>query len=82
VSPGDIIAIISAVATVMIAVMGYVLNQKNKEIELLKTKNELLEKANDKLERQNLKLEITGQLASQFFKHLPPAMREYNEESG
>lgn len=81
-SPGDIIAIISAVATVMIAVMGYVLNQKNKEIELLKTKNDLLEKANDRLERQNLKLEITGQLANQFFRQLPKAVGEYNEESG
>jgi hypothetical protein len=82
VTPGDVVAIISVVSTVLIAALGYVLNQKNKEIDLLKTKNELLEKANDKLERQNLKLEITGQVANQFFRQLPAAMREYNEESG
>lgn len=81
-TPGDVITIISIVTTVVIASMGYVLNQKNKEIDLLKTKNELLEKSNDKLERQNLKLEITGQVANQFFRQLPAAMREYNEESG
>lgn len=81
-SSSDWIAVVSIIATLVIAILGYVLTQKNKKIELLQTKNELLERSNGKLERQNLKLEITGQLASQFFKQLPPAVQEYNEESG
>lgn len=82
---GDWVAIAVAAVTVIMGIIGWVIAafvRKNQKIALLETKCELLEKSNGKLERQNLKLEITGQLAAQFFKQLPPAVQEYNEESG
>lgn len=82
---GDVIAIVAVSLTAIIAIVGWVVNRfsaKDEKIKLLQQKCEILEAANQKLENQNLKLEVVGQLSAQFFKQLPPALRELNEESG
>lgn len=82
---GDVIAIVAVSITVFTFIVGIVVtrfNAKDKKIELLEQKCDLQEKTIQKLENQNLKLEVVGQLSAQFFKQLPPAMQEYNEESG
>ena len=77
-SSADVIAIVSAAATVLIAVLGYILSQKNKKIELLEAKNEALEKTNRTLELNNLRLEIVGKSASNFFQQLPRVVENSN----
>ena len=70
-SSSDWIAIVSIVATVVIAVMGYILTQKNKRIEILETKNEIQEKTINKQELQILELRIVGSGLNKLFRQLP-----------
>lgn len=79
-SPSDWIAVIGIVATVIIAVLGYVLSQKNKRIEILETKNELQEKTISKQELQILELRIVGSGLNKLFRQLPTG-EETDKES-
>lgn len=79
---GNWLTVVSIAGSTVTAILLYILNQKNKKIELLEAKNELLEKSNSRLELQNLRLEITGTAVNQFFQQLPKVTGERNKESG